>query len=110
MWGDGKQTRSFTYIDDCVEGILRITKSDFKEPLNLGSCEMVGGLHSPRHELTVCKHTHCNYTQELMTYSLLAPNLNELRARFRPLHLSACNLGERSPLQPHTVAMATSER
>ena len=41
MWGDGKQTRSFTYIDDCVEGILRVTKSDFREPLNLGSCEMV---------------------------------------------------------------------
>lgn len=31
MWGDGKQTRSFTFIDDCVEGVLRITKSDFKE-------------------------------------------------------------------------------
>jgi GDP-D-mannose 3',5'-epimerase len=28
MWGDGKQTRSFTFIDDCIEGILRITKSD----------------------------------------------------------------------------------
>lgn len=41
MWGDGMQTRSFTYIDDCVEGILRITKSDFMEPLNLGSDEMV---------------------------------------------------------------------
>merc|ERR1711981_830489 len=41
MWGDGKQTRSFTYIDDCVEGILRLTKSDFGEPLNLGSDEMV---------------------------------------------------------------------
>lgn len=41
MWGDGKQTRSFTYIDDCVEGILRVTKSDFREPLNLGSSEMV---------------------------------------------------------------------
>jgi len=41
MWGDGKQTRSFTFIDDCVEGILRITKSDFREPLNLGSDEMV---------------------------------------------------------------------
>lgn len=41
MWGDGQQTRSFTYIDDCVEGILRVTKSDFKEPLNLGSSEMV---------------------------------------------------------------------
>merc|ERR1711990_677843 len=41
MWGDGKQTRSFTYIDDCVEGILRITKSDCADPLNLGSDEMV---------------------------------------------------------------------
>ena len=41
MWGDGLQTRSFTFIDDCVEGILRITKSDFRQPLNLGSCEMV---------------------------------------------------------------------
>ena len=41
MWGDGKQTRSFTFIDDCVEGILRITKSDFSEPLNLGSDEMI---------------------------------------------------------------------
>ena len=41
MWGDGMQTRSFTFIDDCVEGVLRITKSNFKEPLNLGSSEMV---------------------------------------------------------------------
>jgi len=41
MWGDGKQTRSFTFIDDCVEGVLRITKSDFQEPVNLGSSEMV---------------------------------------------------------------------
>lgn len=41
IWGDGQQTRSFTYIDDCVEGILRIMGSDFREPLNLGSTEMV---------------------------------------------------------------------
>jgi len=41
MWGDGKQTRSFCYIDDCVEGILRLFHSDVKEPLNLGSEEMV---------------------------------------------------------------------
>jgi len=41
MWGDGKQTRSFTFIDDCVEGVLRLTKSDFAEPVNLGSDEMV---------------------------------------------------------------------
>lgn len=41
MWGDGLQTRSFTFIDDCVEGILRVTKSDYAAPLNLGSDEMV---------------------------------------------------------------------
>lgn len=41
MWGDGKQTRSFCYIDDCVEGILRLFHSDVREPLNIGSEEMV---------------------------------------------------------------------
>jgi GDP-D-mannose 3',5'-epimerase len=41
MWGDGKQTRSFCYIDDCVEGILRLTFSDYTQPLNIGSDEMV---------------------------------------------------------------------
>jgi len=41
MWGDGKQTRSFTFIDDCVEGVLRLMKSDVREPLNIGSSEMV---------------------------------------------------------------------
>lgn len=41
MWGDGKQTRSFCYIDDCVEGILRLFHSDVTEPLNIGSEEMV---------------------------------------------------------------------
>jgi GDP-D-mannose 3',5'-epimerase len=41
MWGNGEQTRSFCYIDDCVEGILRLTFSDYAGPLNLGSDEMV---------------------------------------------------------------------
>eukprot|EP00271_Cylindrocystis_brebissonii_P001262 TRINITY_DN1157_c0_g2_i1.p1 TRINITY_DN1157_c0_g2~~TRINITY_DN1157_c0_g2_i1.p1 ORF type:complete len:378 (-),score=84.66 TRINITY_DN1157_c0_g2_i1:488-1621(-) len=41
MWGDGKQTRSFTFIDECVEGVLRLTKSDFREPVNIGSDEGV---------------------------------------------------------------------
>jgi len=41
MWGDGLQTRSFTYIDDCVEGVLRLTFSNCKVPINLGSTEMV---------------------------------------------------------------------
>ncbi|MFN8104763.1 MAG: NAD-dependent epimerase/dehydratase family protein [Acidimicrobiia bacterium] len=41
VWGDGEQTRSFCYIDDCVEGIHRIMACDHDEPLNLGSEEMV---------------------------------------------------------------------
>ncbi|KAG6542873.1 hypothetical protein Mapa_015777 [Marchantia paleacea] len=41
MWGDGKQTRSFTFIDECVEGVLRLTKSAYSEPVNIGSDEMV---------------------------------------------------------------------
>jgi GDP-D-mannose 3',5'-epimerase len=40
IWGDGKQTRSFMYIDDCVEGIDKIMHSDIEEPLNLGSDEL----------------------------------------------------------------------
>ena len=41
IWGDGEQTRSFCYIDDCVEGIWRIMRSDYAEPLNLGTEELV---------------------------------------------------------------------
>ena len=41
VWGDGRQTRSFTYVDDCVEGTLRIARGEFGEPLNLGSSELV---------------------------------------------------------------------
>ncbi len=41
IWGDGEQTRSFCYIDDCVEGIYRLMRSDWAEPLNLGTDEMV---------------------------------------------------------------------
>jgi nucleoside-diphosphate-sugar epimerase len=41
VWGDGKQTRSYCYIDDCVEGIHRLMESSFAEPLNLGQDRMV---------------------------------------------------------------------
>ncbi len=41
IWGDGHQTRSFMYIDDCVKGILGIMSGDILEPINLGSSEMV---------------------------------------------------------------------
>lgn len=41
VWGDGAQTRSFMYVDDCVEGLLRLMASNYREPLNLGTEEMV---------------------------------------------------------------------
>jgi nucleoside-diphosphate-sugar epimerase len=41
VWGDGNQTRSYCYIDDCVEGIYRLMRSDFREPLNLGQDRMI---------------------------------------------------------------------
>ena len=41
MWGDGKQTRSFLYVDECVEATIRLMRSDFTGPVNIGSEEMV---------------------------------------------------------------------
>jgi len=41
VWGDGHQTRSFCYVDDCVEGVLRLMRSNFNKPINIGSEEMV---------------------------------------------------------------------
>ena len=41
VWGDGKQTRSYCYIDDCVEGIYRLMQSEYSEPLNLGQDRMI---------------------------------------------------------------------
>ena len=41
VWGDGEQTRSYCYIDDCVEGIYRLMQSDFHEPINLGQDRMI---------------------------------------------------------------------
>jgi len=65
VWGDGNQTRSYCYIDDCVEGIFRLMMSDHREPLNLGQdrlisinelVDIVAGIAgkgiSKRHDLT----------------------------------------------------------
>ncbi len=41
VWGDGKQTRSFLYVDECVEAVLRLMESDFSGPVNIGSEEMI---------------------------------------------------------------------
>lgn len=65
IWGDGQQTRSFMYIDDCVAGIYRIMRSDYRAPLNLGTdelvsvdelvdlvCEIAGKSLQKRHDVT----------------------------------------------------------
>jgi GDP-D-mannose 3', 5'-epimerase len=41
IWGDGKQTRSFLFIDECMEGVRRLMQSDFTGPVNIGSAEMI---------------------------------------------------------------------
>ncbi len=41
VWGDGLQTRSYCYVDDCVEGIYRLMQSDYHEPINLGQDRMI---------------------------------------------------------------------
>jgi GDP-D-mannose 3', 5'-epimerase len=41
VWGDGEQTRSYCFIDDCVEGLYRLMQSDYREPLNLGQDRMI---------------------------------------------------------------------
>jgi len=65
LWGDGQQTRSFMYVDDCVEGIHRLMRSEHREPLNLGTdrlvtinglvdivCGIAGKILTKRHDLT----------------------------------------------------------
>jgi nucleoside-diphosphate-sugar epimerase len=65
VWGDGEQTRSYMYIDDCVEGLIRLMRSDYHEPLNLGTdrlvtinqlvdlvCQIAGKTVGKRHDLT----------------------------------------------------------
>ena len=41
VWGNGKQTRSFLYIDECIEAVRRLMESDYTEPVNIGSEEMI---------------------------------------------------------------------
>jgi GDP-D-mannose 3',5'-epimerase len=41
VWGDGEQTRSFLYIDDCIQGVLKLVESDYSQPINIGSDRLV---------------------------------------------------------------------
>jgi len=55
MWGDGKQTRSFLYIDECIEGVRRLMHSDFIGPVNIGSEEMVSINQLAEMAMTIAK-------------------------------------------------------
>ena len=57
IWGDGEQTRSFMYIDDCTLGTQRIMESDIHGPVNLGSSELVSINKLGRHSRVVCRHS-----------------------------------------------------
>ena len=65
LWGDGEQTRSFMYVDDCVEGVHRLMRSDHRQPINLGTehlvtinglvdlvCRIAGKTLQKRHDLS----------------------------------------------------------
>ena len=67
IWGDGRQTRSFTFIDDCLEGIRLLMESDFHDPINIGSNELV-----TINELTDIVEEHAG-TQLKRSYNLNAP-------------------------------------
>jgi GDP-D-mannose 3', 5'-epimerase len=53
IWGDGLQTRSFLYIDECIEGVRRLMQSDFTGPVNIGSSEMVTINHLANLTMTI---------------------------------------------------------
>ena len=56
IWGDGKQTRSFMYIDDCLKGTQMIMDSDIVEPINLGSDELGHDQPARRHRRRHRRH------------------------------------------------------
>jgi nucleoside-diphosphate-sugar epimerase len=84
VWGDGEQTRSFMYIDDCLEGTLRLTGSDIVEPINIGSSELVSinglvdiieaiaGIHVERkHDLTAPQGVRGRNSDNTLIQSLM---------------------------------------
>lgn len=68
IWGDGAQLRSFTYIDDCVDGTLKLMNSRFREPINIGSSETIS-----IQELYDCVAKICGVVKPEYIYDLSAP-------------------------------------
>jgi nucleoside-diphosphate-sugar epimerase len=70
IWGDGKQLRSFTYIDDCIDGTMRLMNSSFSEPINIGSSETISIENLYRSILEI---RNLNPDKFKFTYNLNAP-------------------------------------
>jgi GDP-D-mannose 3',5'-epimerase len=68
IWGDGAQLRSFTYVDDCVDGTLKLMTSNFREPINIGSSETIS-----IQELYDCVAEICGVVEPEYIYDLSAP-------------------------------------
>lgn len=68
IWGDGAQLRSFTYVDDCIDGTLKLMTSNFREPINIGSSETIS-----IQELYDCAAKICNVHDPEYIYDTTAP-------------------------------------
>lgn len=100
IWGDGEQTRSFLYIDECLEGTARLMRSDVSEPLNIGSDEMVSINRLARLIAGIAG-------KELRLKHIPGPL--GVRGRNSDNHLIADRLGWR-PSQPLNVGLETTYR
>jgi GDP-D-mannose 3', 5'-epimerase len=105
VWGDGRQTRSFLYIDECIEGILRLTRSEFDRPVNIGSEELISINDLARLIIAISGKTICIAN---------TPGPEGVRGRNSDNRLIAEKLGWK-PLQPlrlgleHTYAWIAGE-
>ena len=85
MWGDGKQTRSFCYVDDAVEGLLRIMTSAYTQPLNLGSDEMVSMNDMAEMSMDIAGEGLCNCAKWTLTECIDVKSFHNM---FVQLHIS----------------------
>lgn len=94
IWGDGKQVRSFTFVDDCIEGTIRLMDSEFTEPLNIGSSESITIQHLYN---VICNFK--NIKNPLFEYNLKAPQGVRGRSSDNTLCKSVLNWVPETPLE-----------
>jgi len=103
IWGDGKQTRSFCYIEDCLEGIYKLMNSDYGEPLNIGSDRLVTINEMvdivSQIILLDCKPT--SYEFSLLTFILF--NCEEIFSALKKINIGAINIVilSKEPINDH---------